>query len=139
MERWQSWSNAPVLKTGEQKCSVGSNPTLSAIRKSITCSYIWLLLLSNGTALDDGVERHASSFSPTSAGAIGCGLRSGKTDAMPIWLNRYDITVICVSGARWERPSTVFYTGSNPVVGIICKHPDGVGETGLNALSGAYI
>ena len=30
MEGWQSWSIAPVLKTGDLKGSVGSNPTPSA-------------------------------------------------------------------------------------------------------------
>ena len=31
MDRWQSWSIAPDLKSGGPKGSVGSNPTLSAI------------------------------------------------------------------------------------------------------------
>ncbi len=30
------WSKAPVLKTGEVHASVGSNPTPSAIRSSLT-------------------------------------------------------------------------------------------------------
>ncbi len=31
VESWQSWSNVPVLKTGEVHASEGSNPLLSAI------------------------------------------------------------------------------------------------------------
>ena len=31
MDRWQSWSIAPDLKSGGPKGSVGSNPTLSEL------------------------------------------------------------------------------------------------------------
>jgi hypothetical protein len=37
MDRWQSWSIAPDLKSGGPKGSVGSNPTLSGF-----CMESWL-------------------------------------------------------------------------------------------------
>ncbi len=48
-ERWSSWFKAPVLKTGDVKASVGSNPTLSAKIKR-TSSDVLFILTKSGNA-----------------------------------------------------------------------------------------
>lgn len=43
-EEWQSWFNAPVLKTGVGNTTGGSNPSSSASRASISTSFDALFL-----------------------------------------------------------------------------------------------